>query len=313
MRLIGFILRRMLQMIPVLVGITLFAFLFIQLLPGDPIQTMLGGKATKEVIEAAHKKFGLDQPLPTQYLLFLRNALQGDLGTSITQRAQVMMLIGDRLVPSLFLLVYAMLISIVLAFPLAIVAVRYADRTVDHVIRIAGMITISMPAFWLGLLLILLFGLSLGLFPISGWGSDFMGHIHSLFLPAFVIGISLSPILIQSLRASLLDVLQADFIEAARAKGLSPNRIMFRHVLRNALIPTVTVLAVNVGWLIGGSVVVENVFSIPGIGRLLVQSVLGRDYPTIQGLTLVFGILVISVNLVADLSYAVIDPRVTYQ
>lgn len=274
---------------------------------------MLGGKATPEIIEAAQKKFGLDQPLPTQYLLFLRNAFQGDLGTSITQRTTVTSLIAERLVPSLFLLVYAMLISVILAFPLAIIAARNVDHILDHVIRFAGMISISMPAFWLGLLLILLFGLSLGLFPISGWGSDFAGHIHSLFLPAIVIGVSLSPILIQSLRASLLDVMQADFVEAARAKGLSQNRIMFRHVLRNALIPTVTVLAVNVGWLIGGSVVVENVFSIPGIGRLLVQSVLGRDYPTIQGLTLVFGILVIVVNLVADLSYALIDPRVTYQ
>jgi peptide/nickel transport system permease protein len=313
MRLVGYILRRLLQMIPVLIGITLFAFLFVQLLPGDPIQTMLGGKASPETIEAAHKKFGLDQPLPTQYLFFLRNAIEGDLGTSITQRTQVTSLIADRLIPSLFLLVYATLISVALALPLAILAALHADQTFDHIIRIAGMITISMPAFWLGLLLILLFGLSLGWFPISGWGNDFTGHLHSLFLPAFVMGLSLSPVLIQSLRSSLLDVMQADFIEAARAKGLSPNRIMFRHVLRNAMIPTITVLAVNVGWLIGGSVVVENVFSIPGIGRLLVQSVLGRDYPTIQGLTLVFGILVIIINLAADLSYAVIDPRVTYQ
>lgn len=313
MRLIGYILRRLLQMIPVLIGITLFAFLFVQLLPGDPIQTMLGGRATPEVIEAAHKKFGLDEPLPVQYLLFLRNAFQGDLGTSITQRTLVTSLIADRLVPSLFLMIYAILISIILAFPLAVLAVRRADQAVDQVIRISGMITLSMPAFWLGLLLILLFGLGLGLFPISGWGEDFAGHVHSLFLPAFVIGLSLAPVLIQSLRASLLDVMQAEFVEAARAKGLSPNRIMYRHVLRNALIPTVTVLAVNISWLIGGSVVVENVFSIPGIGRLLVQSVLGRDYPVIQALTLVFGILVIIVNLVADLSYAIIDPRVTYQ
>ena len=312
MRLIGYILRRLLQMIPVIIGITLFAFLFIQLLPGDPIQTMLGGKASPEVIAAAHAKFGLDDPLPTRYLLFLRNAIQGDLGLSITQRTPVTSLIGDRLPPSLFLLVYSTLISILLAVPLAMVAARRSDQSLDHVIRISGMVTISMPPFWLGLLFILLFGLLLQLFPISGWGTDFLGHIHSLFLPAFVIGLGLAPILIQSLRASLLDVLRAEFIEAARAKGLSPNRIMLRHVLRNALIPTVTVLAVNVGWLIGGSVVVENVFSIPGIGRLLIQSVLARDYPTIQGLTLVFGILVIFVNLLADLSYAVIDPRVSY-
>jgi peptide/nickel transport system permease protein len=312
-RLIGFIVRRLLQMIPVLVGITLAAFLFIQLMPGDPIVTMLGGKATPQVIAAAHEKFGLDDPLPTQYLLFLRNALQGDLGMSITQRAPVLDLIGDRLSPSLFLLVYAILISVAFSLPLAMLAARRADQLLDHIIRVSGMVTISMPAFWLGLLFMLLFGLLLQLFPIAGWGENFLEHLHYLFLPAFVIGLSMSPILIQSLRASLLEIMGAEFIEAARAKGLSPNRIMYRHVLRNALIPAVTVLAVNVSWLIGGSVIVENVFSIPGIGRLLIQSVLARDYPTIQGLTLVFGILVIGVNLIADLSYAVIDPRVIYR
>jgi peptide/nickel transport system permease protein len=313
MRLISYILSRLLQMIPVLIGITIFAFLFIQLLPGDPIQTMLGGKASAEAIEAAHQKFGLDQPLPIRYLLFLRNALQGDLGMSITQRTLVSGLIAERLVPSLFLLGYAMIIAMLLALPLSIVAARRADKLVDHTIRISGMVTISMPAFWLGLLLILLFGLTLDLFPISGWGDDFLGHIHSLFLPALVIGLATAPVLIQSLRSSLLDTMQMDFIEAARAKGLNPNRIMVQHVLRNALIPMVTVLAVNVGWLIGGSVVVENVFSIPGIGRLLVQAVLTRDYPTIQALTLVFGIIVLIVNLITDLSYAIVDPRVTYQ
>ncbi len=313
MRLLGYIIRRLLQMIPVIIGITLVAFLFIQLLPGDPVVTMLGGKASPDEIARIHAEFGLDLPLPQRYFLFLGSAVHGDLGTSITQRTPVTDLIGQRLVPSLFLLVYAVLISIILSLPLAMLAARRADRVVDHVIRVTGMVTISMPAFWLGLLLILVFGLSLKLFPISGWGDDFVGHLRYLFMPALVIGLSMSPILIQSLRASLLDVLRAEFIEAARAKGLSPNRIMIRHVLRNALIPVITVLAVNVGWLIGGSVIVENVFSIPGIGRLLVQSVLSRDYPTIQGLTLVFGILVIFVNLLADLSYAVIDPRVSYQ
>lgn len=299
-------------MIPVLIGITLAAFFFIELMPGDPILTMLGGRATPEVIAAAHEKFGLDEPLPTRYVLFIRNALQGDLGMSITQRAPVTDLIGDRLAPTMFLVVYSTLISVAMSLPLAIIAARKGDRPADHVIRITGMVTISMPAFWLGLLFMLLFGLRLQWFPIAGWGENFLEHIHHLFLPALVIGLSMTPILIQSLRASLLEIMGAEFIEAARAKGLSPTRIMVRHVLRNALIPAVTVLAVNVGWLIGGSVVVENVFSIPGIGRLLIQSVLGRDYPTIQALVLVFGVLIIFINLLADLSYAVIDPRVTY-
>jgi peptide/nickel transport system permease protein len=312
-RLLGFAARRLIQMIPALIGITLFAFIFIKLLPGDPIMIMFGGRASPETIAAGRAKFGLDQPLPTQYLLFLTNAVQGDLGTSITQRAPVTQIIGERLAPSLFLLVYSALISIVLAVPLAVLTAQRAEQPVDYVVRTAGMISFAMPSFWLGLLLILLFGLNLKLFPISGWGENFLGHLHSLFLPSLAIGLYLAPILIQSLRASLLDVMQAEYIEAARAKGLSPNRVMWKHVLRNALIPTITILAVNVGWLIGGTVIVETVFSIPGLGKLLIQSVQTRDYPTIQGLTLVFGALVMLVNLIADLSYALIDPRVAYK
>ncbi len=300
-------------MIPALIGITLFAFFFIKLLPGDPIQIMFGGRANQETITAARVKLGLDQPLPTQYVLFLGNALQGDLGTSITQRAPVTDIIGQRLAPSLFLLVYSATISIALALPMSILSAQYAERPLDHIIRLGGMITFAMPSFWLGLLLILLLGLTLNLFPISGWGDDFIGHLHSLFLPSLVIGLYLAPILTQSLRSSLLDIMQADFVEAARAKGLSANRIMWKHVLRNALIPTITILAVNVGWLIGGTVIIETVFAIPGLGRLLIQSVLTRDYPTIQGLTLVFGLLVMVVNLIADLSYALIDPRVIFR
>jgi peptide/nickel transport system permease protein len=187
------------------------------------------------------------------------------------------------------------------------------DQPIDHVIRTSGMVTFAMPSFWLGLLLILLFGLKLNWFPISGWGDHFLDHLRSLFLPALAIGVYLAPMLIQSLRASLIEIMQAEFIEAARSKGLSPTRVMLKHVLRNALIPTVTILAVNIGWLIGGSVIIETVFSIPGLGLLLVRSVLYRDYPTIQALTVIFGVLVMMVNLLADLSYAVIDPRVVVE
>jgi peptide/nickel transport system permease protein len=187
------------------------------------------------------------------------------------------------------------------------------DQPVDHAIRIGGMVTFAMPSFWLGLLLILLFGLKLHIFPISGWGEGFVGHLKYLFLPSLAIGLFLAPILIQSLRTSLLEIMQADYIEAARAKGLNPTRVMLKHVLRNALIPTVTILAVNIGWLIGGTVIIETVFAIPGLGLLLIRSVLYRDYPAIQGLTVVFGVLVMLVNLLADLSYAIIDPRVVLE
>jgi peptide/nickel transport system permease protein len=207
-------------------------------------------------------------------------------------------------------LVYGGLIAVLLTIPLSIISAMRADQPVDHGIRVAGMVTFAMPSFWLGLLLILLFGLKLDWFPIAGWGDGFLGHLYYLFLPALTIGLFLAPILILSLRSSLLDIMGSEYIEAARAKGLKQRRIMTKHVLRNALIPTVTILAVNIGWLVGGSVVIETVFSIPGLGMLLIRSVLYRDYPTILGLTIIFGVLVMVVNLLADLSYVVIDPRV---
>jgi len=310
LRVIGYTARRLVEMIPVLVGITLVAFLFMQLLPGDPITILTGGKASPQTIAALRAEWGLNKPVYVQYLLFMRNALHGNLGTSILQQVPVAQLVLQRVGPTVFLLTYSTLIAILLTVPLSILSAMRADRPIDHSIRVGGMVTFAMPSFWLGLLLILLFGLNLHWFPIAGWGQSFLEHLYYLFLPSLAIALFLAPMLIQSLRSSLLDVADAEYIEAARAKGLKPTRIMVKHVLRNALIPTVTILAVNIGWLVGGTVVIETVFSIPGLGQLLIQSVLYRDYPTIIGLVVVFGFLVMLVNLAADLSYAAIDPRV---
>ena len=310
MRLIGYTGRRILEMIPVLFAITLIAFLVMKLLPGDPITILTGGKASPEAVAALRSEYGLDRPVYVQYLLFLGKAVKGNLGTSILQGRPVVELVLERLGPTLFLLVYGTVIAVIITVPLSVLSAMRENKAEDHVIRVGGMITFAMPSFWLGLLLILLFGLVLGWFPVAGWGDGFFGHLYYLFLPSLVIGVFLAPILIQSLRVSLLEVMGAEYIEAARAKGLKPSRVMFKHVLRNALIPTVTILAVNMGWLVGGTVVIETVFSIPGLGLLLVQSVLYRDYPTILGQIMVFGALVMLVNLLADLSYAAIDPRV---
>jgi ABC-type dipeptide/oligopeptide/nickel transport system permease component len=267
LRLTGYMLRRLLEMIPVLLGITLMAFIFMQLMPGDPITILTGGKASPETVAAMRARYGLDQPVYIQYLRFLANALRGDLGTSILQKTPVTELVLGRIPPTLFLLTYGGLIAVLLTIPLSIISAMRADQPVDHSIRVGGMVTFAMPSFWLGLLLILLFGLKLHWFPIAGWGEGFFGHLYYLFLPALTIGLFLAPILILSLRSSLLDIMGAEYIEAARAKGLKQRRIMTKHVLRNALIPTVTVLAVNIGWLVGGTVVIETVFSIPGITR----------------------------------------------
>ena len=310
MLVLSYILGRLVQMVPVVLGVVLIAFLTIQLVPGDPVRIMLHGRATEDVIAAAHARLGLDQPVPVQFARFVWNALQGDLGTSIIQQAPVTAIILERLGASLFLLTYSALIAVLLAVPLAILSAARHGRPIDHAIRIGGMIGFAMPPFWMGLLLMLLFGLTLGLFPISGYGRGFLGHVVHLTLPSVTIAVFLAPILIQSLRGSMLEVMTADYVEVARAKGLSERRILIKHVLRNALIPAITVLAVNIGWLLSGAVIVEYVFSIPGLGSLLVRAVGFRDYPVIQGLALVFAMLVVIVNLLADLAYMLVDRRV---
>jgi peptide/nickel transport system permease protein len=305
-----FVASRLLQAVPVLLGVTLVAFLAIHLVPGDPVRIMLQGRASDAAVAEIHARLGMDKPLLVQYARFVGNALTGDLGTSIIQRAPVAAIVWERLVPSVFLLAYATLLSVLIAVPLAVWAAARRQRLADHVIRLAGTVAFAMPSFWIGLILILGFGLTLKWFPIAGFGRGFAGHAHHLFLPALTIALFLAPLLIQSLRAAMLDAMTAEHVEVARAKGLSESRVLFKYVLRAAAIPVITILAVNIGWLISGSVVVESVFSVAGLGMLLVHAVSTRDYPVIQGLTVVFALLVLGVNLLADLAYALIDRRV---
>jgi peptide/nickel transport system permease protein len=305
-----YILERILHALPVLLGVTIFVFFAIQLVPGDPIRIMMHGRVSDQEVQAIYERLGMNRPLVVQYLDFLRHAAGGDFGLSIIQNAPVSSLILEKLWPSIWLLATGAIISVLLAVPLAILAAFYRNRWSDHVILVASVVGFAMPPFWIGLLLILGFGLWLGWFPIAGFGQGMGGHFHHMFLPGLTIALFLAPILVQSLRSSMLEVLAAEYIEVARAKGLSEWRILLKHVLRNAAIPAVTVLAVNIGWLLSGSVVVEYVFSLPGLGSLLVRSVGFRDYPVIQGLSLVFAIIIVLVNLAADLSYMLIDRRV---
>ena len=308
--LLDYIIGRLLQMIPVIIGVSLIAFVSIHFVPGDPVEIMMHGRATPEALSAAHAKLGLDQPVLVQYWHFIVNAAQGDLGTSIIQNANVSKIVGERMLPTIYLLVTSAFLAVVIAVPLSIVAARRADQAADHVIRLAGIVGFAMPPFWIGILLMLLFGITLDWFPISGYGRDFIDRLHHLFLPSLTIAIFLAPILVQSLRTAMLEVMTSEYIEVARAKGLGPWRILMKHALRNALIPVTTILAVNIGWLLSGAVVVEYLFSFPGLGSLLVRAVGYRDYPVIQGLSLVFAVLVLAVNLLADLSYMLIDRRV---
>jgi len=296
--------------VPVIVGMTLFSFILIHLVPGDPIRIMVGGKAPEAVVKNIDHRLGLDRPLPEQYVTFVGHAAHGDLGESIVLRRPVSSVVGERIGPSLFLLGYGTLIGIVLAVPLGIASARWRNRLPDHLTRLLTLVAFAMPPFWLGLILVRKFSLDLGWFPVSGYGTGFLGHVYHLTLPALTIGLFLASMLIRSLRASLIDIFGTEYIEAVRARGASEARVVLKHSLRNALISTITVLTVNLGFLIGGAVIVEKVFDIPGMGQLLVDSIFTRDFPVVQGLTLVFGVLVVLLNLTADLAYAAIDPRV---
>jgi peptide/nickel transport system permease protein len=218
-------------------------------------------------------------------------------------------LVRPRIAPSLYLLAYATLISVVVALPLSIVSALRRNRLSDQLIRLASMVTFAMPAFWLGLVLVQVFSLRFNIFPVSGYSGSFIGRVRDLTLPALTIGLYLAPMLVRTLRSSMIDVLASDYIEAARARGLSASRVVGRHALRNAAVATLTVLAVNLGFLISGTVIVEVVFSIPGLGSLVVSQVQTRDFPTIQALTLIFGSIVILINFATDVIYALVDPR----
>ncbi|MDQ0394818.1 ABC transporter permease [Labrys monachus] len=301
---------RLLHAVPVVIGVTLFCFLAIQFVPGDPIRIMMHGHVSDAEVAKIYAQLGMDRPLAVQYAGFLARAAVGDLGQSIIQHAPVVELIVEKLAPTLWLLGTGTLLSILVALPVALIVAARPDRPVDHIVRAASMIGFAMPPFWIGLLLILGFGIGLGWLPISGYGEGGLDHLRHMILPGLTIAFFLTPILVQSLRASMLDVLATDHIEVARARGLPEWRILCKHVLRNALIPTLTVLAVNISWLVSGAVVVESVFALPGLGSLLIRSVGYRDYPLIQGLALVFAVIVVVVNLLADLSYALVDRRV---
>jgi peptide/nickel transport system permease protein len=308
----SFVGRRLLQLIPVAVGVTIVAFFMIHLIPGDPARTILGIHATPHRIALLNKQFGLDKPLITQYWLFLGRLLHGNLGQSLIYGGPVSSLLWQRISPTLWLIVYAAVIAVIASVPLAMIAATRKDAVRDQLVRAVPLFGLGMPPFWVGFLLIYGFGIKLRLFPVSGYGSGFSGHLRSMFLPSLTVAIALSPVVIRSLRASMLNVLGADFITTARSKGVPARRLFLRHVLRNAVIPAITVLGINIGFLIGGTVVVETVFAIPGIGQLMINSIFQRDFPVVQGVTLVFAVLVVLVNLLADMTYAALDPRVSF-
>ncbi len=307
---IRYLFSRVLQSIPVLFGVTLGAFLLIHLVPGDPVRIMLGTHASPEAVAIVRAQFGLDRPALLQYLDFIRGAVTLDFGTSISQRTPVTSLIAARLGPSLLLVTFALVFALAFAIPLGIISALRRNRVADHVIRLVTLVTFTMPPFWLGLILILVLAVGLGWFPTSGYGANLVDHVRALVLPSVTLGLWVAPLFLRTLRSSVIENLGAEFTEATRARGFGEVRVMARHVLPNSLIAMVTFVGVSAGVLLSGTVIVESVFAIPGVGSLLVQAILARDFAVIQALTLVFGVFVIVVNLVTDLAYAALDPRV---
>jgi peptide/nickel transport system permease protein len=304
--------RRLVQLIPVAFGVTLVAFLLIHLIPGDPARTVLGIHATPKAIAELDQEYGLHRSLPAQYLLFLDRLAHGNLGQSLFYGVPARTLILDRLPATLWLLVYSTVLVIILSVPLAMIAASKKNAARDQVIRAVPLLGLGMPTFWVGIILVELFALKVPIFPVDGYGSGFVGHLRYMFLPSLTVAIGISPIIIRSLRASMLDVLGADFVVTARSKGMPGHRLFVRHVLRNAVIPTVTVLGLNIAFLIGNTVIIEQVFALPGIGGLMINSIFNRDFPVVQGVALVFAVLVVLVNLMVDMTYARLDPRVRY-
>jgi peptide/nickel transport system permease protein len=308
----GFVGRRVLQAIPVVLGVTIISFFVLRLIPGDPTTVMLGTHWTPARAAQLRANLGLNKPIWTQYYLFMNHLFHGNLGDSVYYGSPVSHLILQRLPVTLWLAVYSTLIAILISVPLATISAMRRNGVVDQSVRAGFLVAFAMPPFWVGLVLILLLSLHVHAFPVSGYGSGFVQHAYNLFLPSLTIALGFAAILIRTLRNGILGVMRADYIDTARAKGLTRSRLLHRHVLRNAMLAAVTVLGVNLSYLIGSTVVVENVFALPGLGQLLASSIFTRDLSVVQGIVLVFGILVVAINLLTDVTYAALDPRVTY-
>lgn len=310
MPLFSYVIRRVLQMIPTVIFILIVTFVLIRLLPGDPASAMLGDRARDADVARINASLGLDKPVIVQFFYFVRRVFTGDLGNSISLKIPVMTLILQRLPVTLMLIAMAAVIALVLSVPLAFVAALKREQAPDTAIRGVFQVGLSMPVFYIGILLLTLFAANLKWFPVGGYGDTFGSKLYHLFLPALTLAVSLAAILMRNLRAAIIGVINAEYVDFARAKGLRTRIILFRHVLRNALISTITLFGLQIGSLLGGGVITETVFAVPGAGRLMIDSIYGRDYPVLQGLTIALAVLVSLTFLVTDIIQAWLDPRI---
>jgi peptide/nickel transport system permease protein len=310
-----FIARRLVATIPVLGMVAVFVFLILRLTPGDPAAIIAGDNANEQQVAEIREKLGLDKPLPTQFVIYAGKLIQGDLGESFFFKKRVAELVAQRIEPTLALATSTILLAIIVAVPLGVLAAWRHESWVDRAVMGFSVLGFSVPVFVIGYVLIYIFAIQLGWLPVQGYRSIWSGFgdfAQRLILPSVTLSVIYIALIARITRASVLEVMGEDYIRTAHAKGLNERVVMIRHALRNAAVPIVTVIGIGIALLIGGVVVTESVYNIPGIGRLTVDAVLARDYPTIQAVILLFSVVYVLINLVIDLSYALLDPRIRY-
>ncbi len=306
----GFVLKRLLVSIPLLMGVVLLVFMLLKIAPGDPARVVAGLRASDEDVAEVREELGLADNFVVQYAHYLGDVAQGDFGYSFKSRQPVTSIISERIGPSFWLVAGGVLVSLIISVPLGILAAVKRDGATDQGIRGLSLLGITMPVFWVGLMLIVLVALPTGWLPVGGYGEGFFGHLHHMVLPSIALGVSLSPVLIRSLRTSTIKVLESDYVQVGHSIGFSGFGLIRRFVLRNTLSSMVTLLAIETSFLLFGMVVIETTFSIPGLGQGMVLAASQRDFPAIQGLTLLFALVVVAVYLIADVINAILDPRV---
>ena len=310
-----YLLRRLMLLIPVLFIVSILISSLIYFSPGDPVRVMLGLRANEEAVAEIRAELGLDQPYTVRYWNWLKNAAQGNLGRSLQRNEPVLGLIAERLPATLELTFFALVVAMVLAIPAGVISATRANTWVDNLLSLGSLFWISMPGFWIAMIAVLLFCLNMGLLPISGRGGPLWSAegLRYMALPGLILGIRQVAMISRLVRAGMLETLSEDYVRTARSKGLSERVIVYKHALRNAMIPTVTIFGLQIPELLSLSVIIETVFAWPGMGRMLVDAVLKRDYTLVQGIVLVYALIVILINLIVDLLYAYIDPRIKYQ
>lgn len=303
-------LKRFLEIIPVFFIVLFIVFLMLHFIPGDPAKNILGIMATPERLEQLRETLGLNEPVHKQFYRFIGRLVHGDLGRSIRYMAPITTLIFSRLKVTLSLVLMSAVICIIFSLPISLYAAKKHGKLPDYAVGVSSLLIFSMPEFWTGLLFLNIFALKFGWFPTGGWGSGVLNNIYHLFLPSLILSLFLTALVTRTLRSDMLEVLQKEYIRLARTYGFSEVRIYTKYALKNALLPTITVIGLNLGWLLGSSVVIETVFSLPGIGAMLLDAVIVRDYPLIQGISLVFALAIMLNNYIVDILYGIIDPRI---